>query len=101
MDAFAGADLEMMATVGTDFYVFVEFLIENHVGAFGALGPKAFGDVAFAGFGGAEFGLFRERGFGAARGRRDAWFDGFQSESFFIERGGRHNQLSSIIHRMD
>src|SRR5438477_9135251 len=101
MDAFARADLEMMSAVGTDFYVFVEFLIENHVGAFGTLGPKAFGDVAFAGFGGAELGFFGEGGFGAAGGRRDPRFDSFESERFFIERGGRHNQLSSIIHRMD
>src|SRR5256885_15877679 len=98
MDAFAGADLEMMAAVGTDFEIFVEFLIENHVGAFGALVPKAFGDVAFAGFGAAEFWFFRKSSFGAGRRRSDGRFDGIQSDIFFVERGGRHNKLSSIIH---
>ena len=101
MDAFARADLEMVTAVGADLEILVELLVENHVGAFGALGPKAFGNVALAGFGGAELGLFGEGSFGAARRRSDGRFDRVQTESFFVERGGRHNQLSSIIHWMN
>ena len=45
MDAFPGADGKMVVALGTDFQVIVQFLVEHHGLALGALGPQAFRDL--------------------------------------------------------
>src|SRR5215210_7032555 len=101
VNAFARADGKMMLAFGAYLGVFIEFLVEDHGGAFRALGPKALGDFFFARLGGSELGLFGESIF-----RRDLWrwrdlggwrlFGRFEANSFFRKAGGGHVRVPSI-----
>src|SRR3954468_175075 len=95
MNSFPGADLKMMDAMRADLQVFVQFLVENHVGALGTFGPKPFGNVALTGLAGSQLWLFGKSRFRrcAWRGRRDRWFNCIQSEGLFVEGGGRHIRL--------
>jgi hypothetical protein len=74
----------MVLATGTDFEVFVEFLVEDHGATFGAFGPKALRDFFLFGFG-AEPGFFCERGVVINGRRGDGRFGCVDAEGFLRE----------------
>lgn len=93
MDAFAGAEGEVESAVLTDLEVFIQVFVVKHRGTLFALGPKPFGDVAFAGFGGADLGLFEEAGVCRGGRGRDGGFGLFGAEGFFGKGAGGHRYV--------
>src|ERR1700747_2867877 len=86
MDPLASADGEMVLAMGADLQIFVQFLIEDHSAAFGALGPKAFWNLALFGFGAVEFGLL-SKGSVSRNGRRGGYgrLGRFEAEGLLSE----------------
>ena len=81
--------------------VFVQFLVEDHRAALGTLGPQAFGDAAFLGFGARQLGLPGERGGVAGRrGRGQGRFAGIQPQVFFRKGRRSHDRDDVWIGRV-
>ena len=96
MDAFAGADLEMIVTVRANLAVVVQFLVEDHLRALVALDPEALGDFLLARAAGAHLGLLGQGPFGGGgRGRRgdrrrDRILGGFEGDRLLDEMRRAH-----------
>ena len=97
MDSFPGADGKMVLAMGANLQILVEFLVEDHSAAFGALGPKAFQDLPLFGFGAGEFGLFSKSGIPRNRGwGGNGRLGCFETEGLLCESIGRHSHQTGF-----